>query len=167
MKKLMAAALLALVSTALFAADSNFGAQGAEGKKGLSLEQMLVYAIQDEYLARAEYEAIMARHGNLRPFSNIIRAEEQHIAWLKEVFAKYALTVPADSAKGRVTVPAALKEALETGVQADDDAIVELLRERGGAAGDGARVVRIPRETVTAALQQCPREVTAPGTGRA
>ena len=123
MKKLMVAALLALVSTALFAADSNFGAQGAEGKKGLSLEQMLVYAIQDEYLARAEYEAIMARHGNLRPFSNIIRAEEQHIAWLKEVFAKYGLPVPADTAKGRVTVPAALKEALETGVQAEIDNI--------------------------------------------
>jgi len=121
-KSLIAAAALALVSAGLFAADADFGAQGAlraEGKTGLSLEQMLTYAIQDEYLARAEYEAIMERHGNVRPFSNIIRAEEQHIAWLKPLFAKYGLQVPADTSRGHVVIPASLKEAFQTGVQAE------------------------------------------------
>lgn len=76
-KTLTVAALLALVSAGLFAADAVFGAKGAEEKTGLSLEQMLTCAIQDEYLARAEYEAIMQRHGQVRPFSSILRAEEQ------------------------------------------------------------------------------------------
>jgi rubrerythrin len=122
-KTFIAAALLALVSSALFAADADFGAQGAEGKKNLSLEQMLVYAIQDEYLARAEYAAIMERYGEGRPFGNIIRAEEWHIEWLKEVFAKHGLAVPADTTKSRLVVPTDRKKSLETGVQAEVDNI--------------------------------------------
>lgn len=122
-KTLIAVALLALVSTGLFAADADFGARGAEGRTSLSLEQMLTYAIQDEYLARAEYEAIMQRHGNVRPFSNIIGAEEQHILWLRDLFATHGLKVPADTSKGQVVIPSDLKTAFETGVQAEIDNI--------------------------------------------
>jgi len=52
-----------------------------------------------------------------------------------------------------------LRVLWETGVQVDDDAVVALLRERGCAEGEGRRVVRIPREVVSAALKQCPGEV--------
>ena len=52
-----------------------------------------------------------------------------------------------------------LRVLWETGVQVDDDAIVELLREQGCSATDGTRVVRMPREVVEAAVKQCPREV--------
>jgi hypothetical protein len=122
-KLLIETALLVLVSTGVFAADADFGALGAEGKTALSLEQTLTYAIQDEYLARAEYEAIMERYGNVRPFSNIIRAEEQHIEWLKQLFAEYGLKLPVDTSRSRVVLPADLKTALQTGVQAEVDNI--------------------------------------------
>ena len=133
-KSLIAAAVLALVSAGLFAADADFGAQGAEGKTGLSLEQMLTYAIQDEYLARAEYEAIMARYGAIRPFSSLIRAEEQHIAWLEPLFPRYGLQPPVDTSASHVVLPADLKQAFETGVQAEIDNIAMYEAFLGGAA---------------------------------
>lgn len=52
-----------------------------------------------------------------------------------------------------------LRVLSETGVQVDDDGVVSLLREHGCVVGNGGRVVRMPREVVTAALKQCPREV--------
>ena len=118
-KTLMTAALLALASTGLFAADPGFGARGAADKGQLTLEQMLTYAIEDEYLARAEYEAIIRHHGAIRPFTNIIRGEEQHIAALGELFTRYGLQLPADTSQERLVVPGSLKTALEAGVEAE------------------------------------------------
>ena len=43
---------------------------------------MLGYAIQDEYLARAEYYMIMDKFGKIKPFSNIVEAGEYHIKLL-------------------------------------------------------------------------------------
>jgi hypothetical protein len=117
----LAAGLLA--SAAAFADNADFGAKGAAGKDNLTLEQMLVYAVQDEYLARAEYKLIMSAYGEARPFANIIKAEEQHIAWLVEIFDKYGLNLPEDNAGEHVALPADLKAAYQTGVQAEIDNI--------------------------------------------
>ena len=77
------AVAMSLIALAGVHADaSGYGARGAEGRSGLSLEQMLLYAIQDEYLARAEYELIMREHGRIRPFSSIIEAEINPVAAL-------------------------------------------------------------------------------------
>jgi hypothetical protein len=100
-----------------------FGAKGAQQSSHPTLEQMLTYAIQDEYLARAEYRFIINEYGSVRPFSNIIRAEEQHINMLVPLFTKYGFAVPDDNAEEHIVVPKDLKEALETGVQAEIDNI--------------------------------------------
>lgn len=76
---LITALLATLIPVGLFAASESYGALGAGSKADLNLEQMLTYAIQDESLARSEYEMIIERYGTIRPFSNIIRAEERHI----------------------------------------------------------------------------------------
>jgi hypothetical protein len=102
---------------------SAWGAQAAASDQALSIESMLRYAIQDEYLARAEYEAIMKRYGVIRPFSNIIQSEESHIAWLKAEYTARALAIPADEAAALTVVPATLVEAFQTGVQAEIDNI--------------------------------------------
>ena len=112
-----------LAAAGAFASDADFGARGAAGKDNLTLEQMLTYAIQDEYLARAEYELIMSHYGEMRPFSNIIRSEEQHIAWLVEIFDEYGLDIPTDTAADHVVLPKDLKAAFATGVQAEIDNI--------------------------------------------
>ncbi|MBW1769447.1 MAG: DUF2202 domain-containing protein [Deltaproteobacteria bacterium] len=84
---------------------------------------MLTYAIQDEYLAHAEYEYIINKFGPVRPFSNIIKAEKNHISMLKPLFEKYGFQVPKNTAKEHILIPKGLKEAMETGVQAEIDNI--------------------------------------------
>ncbi|MCX7029299.1 MAG: hypothetical protein NTU62_04160, partial [Spirochaetes bacterium] len=98
MKKLMVAAILAavvLVPTAS-AAVALSGAKAALADRDLTLADILTYAMQDERIARAEYEVILDTFGSSRPFSNIIKAEESHIRYLVDLFADHALAVPAD-----------------------------------------------------------------------
>jgi len=104
-------------------ASDFYGAKGAQQSSELTLEQMLVYAIQDEYLARAEYEYIINQYGSIRPFSNIIKSEETHINMLIPLFAQYGFQLPEDKAKDHILVPKDLKHAFETGVQAEIDNI--------------------------------------------
>lgn len=80
---------------------------------------MLMYAAQDEYLARGEYLAIVNKFGSQKPYSSIISAEETHLAYLKEVYIAYGLDFPADGSAEHIVVPANLLEAAKTGVQAE------------------------------------------------
>lgn len=117
-------ALLALsAQSSLSTQGTLYGNAAAKVDNSLTVESMLTYAIQDEYLARAEYAAIMGKFGTMEPYSNIKDAEEQHIAWLKEIFASLGIPVPADQAVQYIHIPATLKEAAETGVQAEIDNI--------------------------------------------
>lgn len=77
----------------------------AEGR-ALPLADMLTYAIQDEYLARAEYDRIISDYGSIRPFTNIIRAEETHVDALLPLFTTYGITIPAnEGADHAVSIP--------------------------------------------------------------
>ena len=105
-----------------FADEINFGAKGAESDNSITLEEMLTYAIQDEYLARMEYEKIMDEFGEQRPFSNIIKAEEYHIELLKPLLEKYKITVK-DESEELTLVPESITEALKVGIQAEIDNI--------------------------------------------
>lgn len=103
--------------------EYDFGAKSALDKENLTTEQMLTYAIQDEYLARQEYELIMDEYGEQRPFSNIIKAEEYHIEMLKEIYETYGYEVPIDNAIDFAVLPDSLEQAFEIGVQAEIDNI--------------------------------------------
>lgn len=98
---------------------TGYGATGALGDTSLSLADMLTYAMQDETVARAEYAAILATYGSVRPFANIIRAEESHIASLLPLFEAYGIAVPADESASLVTTVPSLTEAYQTGVSAE------------------------------------------------
>ncbi len=100
-------------------AAQDFGAAGALARDAMSMEEMLVYALQDEYLARAEYELILEEWGIQRPFSNIIRSEERHIASLLPLFDRYGVEPPEDTAAEHVIMPASRQEAFEIGVHAE------------------------------------------------
>ena len=99
--------------------QDGFGSAGAAVNENPTLEEMLNYAIQDEYMARAEYEAIITQYGNATPFTNIIGAEESHISQLLPLFEAYGFDPPADDAASRTVLPASLQEAYETGVDAE------------------------------------------------
>lgn len=81
--------------------------------------QALTDAINDEYHARALYQAVIARFGQVRPFTNIIKAESQHVEELRAVFEVYKLPVPADTYAGKAAAPATIQEACKIAVQAE------------------------------------------------
>lgn len=117
--KLMATATLAiglLVSLPLSATQVKaetivFGSTGAIADDALTLEDMLNYAIQDEYMAQAEYVAIIDAFSAQRPYTNIVRAEATHIQELLPLFAAYGYEVPDDDAASRVILPETLLES--------------------------------------------------------
>jgi hypothetical protein len=109
------------ISLPVLAADETYGADGASrlADSELNLSMMLTFALQDEYLARGEYAKVMEKFGKRRPFVNIIKAEERHISWLKPLFNKYNVAIPADRGLEFAKVPATFTEALQTGVDAE------------------------------------------------
>ncbi len=110
--------VFSIFGTAL-AADIDFGSAGVAKNQSYTLSEMLTYAIQDEYLAQAEYEAIMDAFGEQRPFTNIMKAEGTHIAELTPLFTEYGMILPENTAEEYVAVPKSLLEAYQAGVEAE------------------------------------------------
>ncbi|MBS8263762.1 DUF2202 domain-containing protein [Mesobacillus boroniphilus] len=102
---------------------ADFGAKGALNDTSITMDEALVYAIQDEYLAQARYDTVIGKFGNIRPFSNIKAAEQKHISALVSLFQKYDKQLPEDNAQQYVSVPETLKDAFNAGVQAEIDNI--------------------------------------------
>ncbi len=103
-------------------ADECLSVDGLEYPAGVLSEaakQALSAALDDEYKAFASYQAVIARLGSVRPFSMIIRAEEQHISSLKALFDKYGVSIPENPYLAKVTVPSTLQSACQVGVDAE------------------------------------------------
>ncbi len=109
---------LAILPLFAFAQDATGSAAVTDGQT-YTIEQMLTYALQDEYMAQAEYEAIMQAFGVSNPYANIVKAELTHQEELLPLFAAYGITVPENTAAASVVLPATLQEAYEIGVQAE------------------------------------------------
>ncbi|MBJ7537905.1 ferritin-like domain-containing protein [Marinomonas transparens] len=103
------------------ASGDNYGAVGAENlsDKELTLEVMLNFALEDEYLARGEYQKIIETFGGKKPFTNIIKAEEKHITWLVPLFEKYGIALPVDRGMESAVIPANYEETFSIGVAAE------------------------------------------------
>lgn len=101
----------------------DYGAKGALQDSSITLEEALTYAIQDEYLAQARYDTIIAKFGSIRPFTQIKTAEQRHISALLSLFKKYNIKVPEDNAKQYTKEPGSLKEAFQAGVEGEVDNI--------------------------------------------
>lgn len=85
----------------------------------VTLEEMLTYAMQDEYDALASYQAIIATFGEVRPFTNLIVAETTHIALLTPLFETYGVTLVTGPSTSEIVVPATLTESLALGREAE------------------------------------------------
>jgi len=73
------------------------GAAGAREAMAPTLAQMLTFALEDEGAARAEYLVVLKKWPAAKPFSNILRAEENHIRWLLSLFQTHQVKVPAQT----------------------------------------------------------------------
>lgn len=76
-------------------------------------------ALEDEYLAWATYDQVIADFGEVPPFSNIREAEARHIDALCKLFACYGLPVPKNPWPGKVARYDSLQAACEAGVAAE------------------------------------------------
>ncbi len=85
-----------------------------------SLEEMLNYAIQDEFMAQAEYQAIIAEFGDIMPFARILEAEGTHIEMLLQLFEAYGYEVPENNSASSVVIPESITSALATGAEAEE-----------------------------------------------
>lgn len=122
-KQLVSAFVLICVTLGVHAdiPDHKTGALGAAqlSDKELTVSKMLVFSIEDEYLARGEYQKIIETFGPRRPFINIVKAEERHIAGLKPLFIKYAVPIPADCGMELAKVPDSFSETFQIGIEAE------------------------------------------------
>lgn len=96
-----------------------YGSKSAALKTSWTLDEMLQYAIEDEYMARAEYKYVIAAFGNQNPFTNIVNAEETHINSLQGLYNTRNMTVPADNSSQYLVKPATFKDSLSLGVEAE------------------------------------------------
>lgn len=118
----MVTVLIITTYTAL-AAGITFGSAGALKDNILSNTKMLTYAIQDEYLAKGEYDKIISSLKAARPFTNIIKSEATHISWLNDLFKTYKIQVPKNTADKYITIPKTLTDAYKAGVTAEKNNI--------------------------------------------
>lgn len=88
----------------------------ATTKLDTRMRNALYQALADERGGVAQYGAIIKKFGEVRPFVNLVRAEERHAAALIAVMKRYEVPVPAASTE-TPKVPATLKEACEEGVE--------------------------------------------------
>jgi hypothetical protein len=85
--------------------------------QAISIEDMLVYAMQDEVSAKAEYEALIEEFGSVRPITNILRAELRHIDALTPLLEAYGVDI--GDFVPTTAVPSSLDEAYQIGVDAE------------------------------------------------
>ncbi|WP_319371646.1 DUF2202 domain-containing protein [uncultured Ilyobacter sp.] len=104
-----------LIASSIF---SSVGAARVENRDTFSIREILTYSMEDELLAKAEYEKILAMYGEVRPFTSIIEAEKRHIGYLEPLLEKYKVEYPKIS-EDEVILPKSLKEAYEIGVKAE------------------------------------------------
>ena len=82
-------------------------------------EAALRSAIDDEQRAWATYDQVIADHGQVLPFINIVEAEARHIGALEALFAMYDLDVPENPWVGAVPHFPSVSEACKGGVVAE------------------------------------------------
>ncbi|WP_051188520.1 ferritin-like domain-containing protein [Proteocatella sphenisci] len=100
-----------------------YGAAAASSDSSYTLEEMLVYAVEDENLALAGYQMIIEKFGAQRPFTNIVRAEQRHVSMLLPLFEKYKVTVPEKDWKSLVEMPPSLQESYGIEIKAEENNI--------------------------------------------
>jgi len=103
------------------AENADYGAASAAQltDNELTLTKMLNLALEDEYLARGEYQKIIDTFGERRPFTNIIKAESTHISLLLPLFDKYNIEQSPDRGLELAVIPSTYEQTFKVGVDAE------------------------------------------------
>lgn len=89
-------------------------------------------ALDDEYRARATYRKVIEAFGSVRPFVNIVEAEDRHAKALLALFDRFGVKPPPDNWPNRVAAPRTLADACRAGVEAElkNEAMYERLLQQ-------------------------------------
>lgn len=85
------------------------------------LTAILQEAINDEYAARNTYQAVLDKHGNIRPFNRIVRSEENHIRAIERIAENNGVTVVAP--KNTIIAPDTIEASVERAIEIDEEDI--------------------------------------------
>ena len=137
-----------------------------------SVKASIEEALRDELRGEAIYARALKDHGKARPFSNVIRAEQRHAAFLEDLLKARGLAVPGHSAAAEVPGYASVKEACAAAVEFETKNVA--LYDRLLAAGplpeevkqafDHNRVASLDHHKP--AFERCAGVATAQGAGR-
>jgi len=127
-------------------------------------------ALDDEYKARATYRKVIEAFGPVRPFVNIVEAEDRHAKALLSLFDRFGVEPPPDSWPRRVAAPRTLADACRAGVEAEieNEAMYErLLQQINEPAVRIAmrRLQRASQERHLPAFRRCLQRETSGGGG--
>ncbi len=111
--------LLVVTGSNANAAESLIGSSAASEDEVYTVEEMLRYALEDERMAQAEYEAIMDVYDVTRPFSNIAQAEVRHEALVIDLYESRNIVVPEFDPSPYIVIPDTLVEIYSIGVEAE------------------------------------------------
>jgi len=122
-----------------------FAARGAD--KAPTTSSVVVAALTEalvspvgEYESLALYQAVLAKHGDVLPFRNIVRAEQHHADALISHLNRYGAPVPTNDYLGQTTAPATLLEAAQLSIDGETANVAMYDRLIKQAAADPAVV---------------------------
>jgi rubrerythrin len=106
-----------------------------------TLRGVLEMALDDERKAEATYQAVMERHGSVRPFVNIIEAERRHAEAVIALMQARGWAIPANRWAGKVAAPETIGQACREGIVAEQENIALYDRILPTISDPEARVV--------------------------
>jgi len=80
---------------------------------------MILEALNDEYKARAFYRLVITTFGPVRPFINIVEAEDTHARAVEALCARYGIPLSPDDWESKLQPPSSILEACRTGVEGE------------------------------------------------
>lgn len=113
-------AFLQIAPVSANAATIDYGSGAALADDSYTVEEMLTYAIQDEFLALATYDAVINTFGEVRVFVNLEKAETTHVAELETLITLYNVAPVENLASSYVVTPESLPLAYEALIAAEN-----------------------------------------------
>lgn len=134
------------------------------------LADVLREALIDEHKAIASYQKVIDAFGPVRPFVNIVEAEQTHVNALLPLFERYGVPLPEDTSTTQLLAPASILEACRIAVEAEkaNVAMYERLLSATEAPDVRAVLLRLQeasRDRHLPAFERCVARETGEGAG--
>lgn len=102
-------------------AVNGWGSGAANQDNNLTIEKMLKYALEDEYIKRTRYELICDKFDVKEPFYTMSKSETANIMKLITLFSKHNITIPADRSIEYIKTPKTLMEGYSLSIKGEEN----------------------------------------------